>query len=268
MRRRRRTESPVRWLDAAPAVSLTALLHPANEVVTFAGRAGELSGLHAWCADAAANPVVVLTGPGGVGKTRLSLKLGQDLAARRWQVLAVTAGGEAHAVEYVTNLDSGEQLLVVVDYAEARDSAALAGLVAAVAAARGRRYPPRLLLLARQAGDWWTYLSEYAQPLHRQLVSNVVAGADVLDVPVQLGAGTPAEVVAAAAQAFAARLNRPVPTDLPTLFAAGAPVLKLHTAALLTVLGDTPDEHTDVIAQLLAHESGYWLARARIRWRW
>ena len=245
-----------------PDRSYASLLHPANEVVTFTGRGRELADLRRWCTSADENPVVLVTGGGGVGKTRLARQLSHQLDRSGWRVWTVPAGGEPTAISYVDTLDAGERLLLTLDYAEARDSRGLADLVAAVGAQRQRRRPPRLLLLARGSGEWWTYLHAYAGGGRQTVVRNVLVDAAVVDLSPQVDAQTPAAIVAAAAQDLARYLKRPVPTTLPGRFPADTPVLTLHTAALLAVLGDRPGERDDVIARLLDHEAGYWRSRA------
>ena len=122
--------------------------------------------------------MVVLTGPGGVGKTRLSLKLGHDLAARRWQVLAVTAGAEAHAVEYVTNLDSGEKLLVgcyreLVAQAEAELPAASPARVTQLVTAIAREAGQYMWFLAIVGGSAWKMEASLARFLREHLAGTI-----------------------------------------------------------------------------------------------
>ena len=257
-----RRGAAARAAQVDPNRSYASLLHPANEVVTFIGRGRELADLRRWCTSADENPVVLITGGGGVGKTRLARQLSHQLERAGWRVWAVPAGGEPAAISYVDTLEAGERLLLTLDYAEARDSRGLADLVAAVGAQRQRRRPPRLLLLARGSGEWWTYLHAYAGGGRQTLVRNVLVDATVVDLSPQVDAQTPAAIIAAAAQDLAHHLNRPVPTTQPAGFPADTPVLTLHTAALLAVLGDRPGERDDVIARLLDHEAGYWRSRA------
>ena len=67
------------------------LLRPDRSPVPFRGRGAELRRLADWSADVSANPVLVISGPAGVGKSRLALQVrlappgavGQGVAARR-----------------------------------------------------------------------------------------------------------------------------------------------------------------------------------------
>jgi hypothetical protein len=67
--------------DRGPA----ALLRPDRGIVEFIGRETELAELRSWCTSADARSVRTIVGPGGVGKTRLALKV-----AAEWE----SAGGE------------------------------------------------------------------------------------------------------------------------------------------------------------------------------
>src|ERR1039457_2081826 len=61
------------------------LLDPRRGLVDFVGRERELAGLLAWCQDGRPREVQLVTGPGGVGKTRLSVELCARLEPRRWR---------------------------------------------------------------------------------------------------------------------------------------------------------------------------------------
>jgi hypothetical protein len=182
------------------------LLTAERGVVGFVGRVDELAALERWCIDAGAARVRLLTGPGGVGKTRLVLKLAERLEARGWGYLLVGDGREATALEDLREASEGS-VLVVVDYAETR--AGLAELLRSVVADDGRRV--RLLLVARAAGEWWDRLGSGERPVRqvhaRATVEQMALTADV-------GAGlTDAEIVTAAAADFARVLGvDPVPS--------------------------------------------------------
>jgi hypothetical protein len=58
-----------------PGQSPAGLLDPRRGLVGFTGREEELAGLLGWCLDPARRGVRLVTGPGGVGKTRLSVEV-------------------------------------------------------------------------------------------------------------------------------------------------------------------------------------------------
>lgn len=74
------------------------LLRPDRKVVKFTGRETELGILRSWCVSADARSVRVIVGAGGVGKTRLALKVASEWESRGDQWRLVDAGQEAHAV--------------------------------------------------------------------------------------------------------------------------------------------------------------------------
>jgi Mrp family chromosome partitioning ATPase len=57
------------------------LLDPRRELVGFVGRDDELASLMAWHEDDEAGRLRLVTGPGGVGKTRLAVELAEAAAA-------------------------------------------------------------------------------------------------------------------------------------------------------------------------------------------
>ena len=132
--------------------SLARLLDPRLEIVAFLGRQVELADLVAWCLDGHGGRLRLVTGPGGVGKTRLSVELSQRMTARGWRCDRVAYGQEAQAIP---TLRSGtSKRLLVVDYAETRTG--LRQMFATLASDEGKDV--RVLLLARSAGEWWDQL--------------------------------------------------------------------------------------------------------------
>ncbi len=122
------------------------LLDPRRGVVGFLGRERELADLVAWCGDGRPRGVRLVTGAGGVGKTRLSVELCGRMTTLGWQWIRPGDGTEADALKAVRRVHQG-RVLVVVDYAETRTG--LEAMLRAVAADGG---PVRVLLLARSAG--------------------------------------------------------------------------------------------------------------------
>lgn len=213
-----------------PAVTPAALLDPALEVVPFTGREPELSDLLAWARKGRGTGVRLVTGPGGVGKTRLAVELSRRLVVSGWAGLTVPDGGEADAVTDAVGLRA-RRVLIVVDRAESRPG--LAQLLRDAAAARGT---VRVLLLARTAGEWWERL-ETDELAVRRLLADAQTGTD-LD-PRLTEDQDDAAVVRAAAVALAAALARPVPAS-HVVGSSGARVLDLHATALARVLDGGP----------------------------
>ncbi|MEU3456802.1 tetratricopeptide repeat protein [Micromonospora sp. NPDC006766] len=247
-----------------PPPSVAWLLQPGEQVVPFRGRDTERRQLTAWCADRGGSPVRLVFAPGGYGKTRLALKLMDELTGQGWQCVPVRPGHEREAAEKATADGAPGRLLLVVDYADARAPDGLAQLLAA--ATRRRTDRVRVLLLARTAGSWWTSLSATAGD-HAALLDAMTGDRrNLMPLAVQIDARTPGEVVAHAAEVFARRLKRrPVPNLAGRTYPEGSPVLRLHAAALVAVLGGPADDYGrgDAIAEVLGHERRYWRDSAK-----
>ena len=259
------------YLDSyfnATAQGLSGFLNPHRQVVSFSGRAAELTALITWCMDTLAAPVMLVTGAGGVGKTRLAMQLTSHMSQMGWRCLDIADGQEAVAVPTLRAVTAGRALLVV-DYAEAR--ADLERMLSAVAA--DKAVGLRVLLLARSAGEWWDRLRAGELPV-RALVSGVS--------PLMLGPAvdpglSDSEVFSEALQAFSHALGVPVPSlvlvDTPGIGdPPGLPVLVLHTAALVAVANSAREpSHTaalrvdaeNVLMEALSHEQRYWAGAAR-----
>lgn len=238
------------------------LLAPHRQVVPFVGRGAELDSLVAWCRTRdVPDPVRLITGPGGVGKSRLAAELSTRMSDVGWTCLDVADDQEAAILDRATTMTSGPVLLVV-DYADARKQ--LASLLYSVAVHRGSTV--RVLLLARGAGEWWERLRS-ADAGTRALVLSAYAG---VDLPARVDDESDNQrIVRAAAQAFAEVLGITAPAVQVRTEAGSARMLDLHAAALVAVLRardaslgrgtPQPVDVTDVLEELLQHEQRYWV---------
>ena len=240
-----------------------ALLRPDRQVVGFIDRP-ELGRLREWCTDAEEPQVLLLTGAGGVGKTRLSLQLAQDLNGLGWKC-AVRPGEEGDAVPAVGAVHSG-QVLLVVDYAETRTE--LVAMLRAVAEAEDGQL--KVLMLARSGGEWWEQLEASADATVRSVAR---AAARVYLPPFSAEAARVSDIFHGAVAAFADALGVAEPDEVEVDAPGGPlPILVLHAAALLAVL-DLRDRSqqapTRVVAdarvldELLARERAFWLGAAQ-----
>ena len=217
----------------------------------------ELGTLRDWVISDQRLSVLLVTGAGGSGKTRLALELAAEVPGFGYLPLWISADGEQEGLR--TARDSGQPVLLVLDYAETRPG--LAEMLADVVTGRGA-LPVRVLLLARSEGDWWRLLIDRSGHEVRQALEPVR--------PVRLGPVTDAarqqDVFRAAMAAFADRLGVACPDARQALDDPRAVVLVVHAAALLAVL-DSPDAgrsnamprtRDQVLSGLLGHESAYW----------
>lgn len=241
-----------------------ALLRPDQQVVGFVDRP-ELDRLREWC-DAEAQPrVLLLTGAGGVGKTRLALQLASERESLGWACWFVRPGEEADAVSAVRAVQAG-QVLLVVDYAETRSS--LGSLLRAIAEDPVGRL--RVLMLARGGGEWWRQLEASPDADVRSLATKAI---QIVLMPLSAETGTASDLFQGAVTAFANALGVPSPGRIEVeIPAVPVPILVLHAAALLAVLDceERPQAGVvrviaddDVLDALLGRERVFWLGAAR-----
>ena len=243
-----------------PALSVARYLRADEQVVPFRGRP-ELDELLAWCGAGGRVRVRLVTGDGGAGKTRLALRLCNDLSARGWRSLWVRPGREEHAAEAVRKLGP---CVLVVDYAETRDGLRpmLSDVVADAAAP-----DVRAVLLARGPGEWWQRLAASSE----EQMARLLVEPPVVLGPIQVEGG-PARLFDEALTAFADKLEVPRP-DVPLALADPDPVmLEVHAAALLAVLDHAQESAAvparsaaEVLDGLLGHEGRYWAQSATAR---
>ena len=238
----------------------------------MAGRGGrgglgsaELRRLSDWCADGSANPVLVISGPAGVGKSRLALRFASRLPeqwARGW----LHAGAGAMAAGAVRAC--GDPAMILVDDADGRaDLAAFLGAVA-----EGYASPViRVILLARSGAGLAASLASQLEDRHEWIVSR----APTVELEPEGAPEDRERWFAEAVAAFAAGQDAAVPALSPAgRMDADEPMLVLQAQALLTVLG-TPGDAGDprklsfgqVAGALMKHEKRRWAAAAAA-WTW
>jgi hypothetical protein len=140
------------------AASLVGLLRAETMLVKFLGRDEELQKLREWCDGEAEHSAWLLTGPAGQGKTRLAMQLRAELA-RTGMWASRVLRGPADVTE-VSDLCrraavAGLPVLLVIDYAAEFGAFAFAELIRLLTHEQTMRLRWRLLLLARNSGDWW-----------------------------------------------------------------------------------------------------------------
>ncbi len=134
--------------------SVAALLRARAEVVAFRGRDQVMADLRAW-ATRPGFATWLLYGRGGEGKTRVAQELCRRLTELRWATVWLSRTAPIDELSVFT--DAAVPMIIVVDYAETRDSVQVAELLRAGARHSGDS-PLRVLLLARTSGRWWREL--------------------------------------------------------------------------------------------------------------
>ena len=210
-----------RRLRPAPST----LLGPEYGLVPFLGRQVVLDRVTGWCQDQAGRPVLLVTGSGGSGKTRLGREACVQMLVAGWDAGLAddTRRDGAAATDRLAR-----PTLLVVDDADMRT-----GLISAlVDCLRGDDAGPpvAVLLLARAAGDWWDRL------VRQQELDNAYTVLDLGRHPVPVA--DRAEHFRRASAAFAAYGGPGTePADLPTAAELADPAyaepLLIHIAALL-----------------------------------
>ena len=149
------------------------LLAAGVEAVDFTGRRLELAELAAWRDGSGDFSVMLITGEGGQGKTRLARRFTAVARQKRWATgflanrsAAITQDDGNHllaASDLAKRIqEATEPVLIVTDYAETRPGE-VARLIE-ILASRPVVPPARLLLLSRTAGAWWDNLTDALPP--------------------------------------------------------------------------------------------------------
>ncbi len=236
------------------------LLTAAYEVVPFEeqGRRKDLDALAEWCARETPRSVQLLTGDGGMGKTRLLIEWCQRIKAQGWHAGFLKPGrGES---DFAPLFEGLTPRLVVIDYAETRLVEVVEPLLRKLAL--GTTGPKlRLVLLARQAGDWWAALAR-REPAVEDLL-------EAAPTPRCLGvlfsnAEPRVDAFRRAVDFFAQTLDRkPEDIPIPNLSAEGFDrTLVLHMAALAAVEGRAVEDSREALDRTLEHERRFWRREA------
>ncbi|MBI5517107.1 MAG: hypothetical protein HY909_25235 [Deltaproteobacteria bacterium] len=243
--------------DPAPSQLLDA--HHAVMPWHERGRTDILAELDAWADDPTHDVSVrLLHAEGGVGKTRLAIEW---LRRRRLRETAGFLVGDPEPNWFERLCDPGAPISLVLDYAESRsDLSNILDRVARYRAASGNKCHLRLLLLARNDGDWWTDLRRRSTALRGWL--DEVPPKELR--PMATNVSDREELFREAVRVFAMLQHREVAERLPERLTDSCfeRVLYLHMAALAAV-ENQPVEPGTLMEITLDHEERFWLQRGR-----
>ncbi|WP_250286968.1 MULTISPECIES: TIR domain-containing protein [unclassified Frankia] len=234
----------------APSV----LLRPEHRVAPFVELSGDRAALHLWVAGPGLFSARLLAGEAGSGKTRLAMRVCEELSEQGWLTVLVNSSLSQAQLRCLREADV--PVMVVVDSAEPRlDQAALIAAILAEGAASGTS-PRRLLLLTRSA----QYLLRDLQSLADTRTADLFRAAQAQSIT-PLPAGPDARRVHfdAAYMAFRTELRQagpivvPPPADLMRLQS----VLDVHAAALNASLRDIHSSRAP-FATLMEHDQHCW----------
>ncbi len=251
---------PVKYWQPGRGIPESQLLRADEALVPFdLARQSRLDELDKWL-DNTEFPVAVRleTGAGGVGKTRLALELCQQRLKANWLCGFLT---KENSVQELPKLwqalfDLGRPMLMVMDYAETRQPVLLA--LIKLILKKPSQQAVRLLLLARNGGEWWDNLPGRDAECERLLGGYATTGP--FELPgLYLDEISRAEAYQRAITAYAHAIGFEEPNIAPDLSGEhfGKP-LYVQMSALLALFGERPATAEGLIKALLNHERRYW----------
>ena len=252
---------PVRQWKIGGGMADSQLLRAEEALVPFdPARQPDLDDLHNWLDDQQwPHAVRLITGAGGLGKTRLALELCQLRTVAGWHTGFLDAQLEQRdmtvAWQQLRTFDM--PVLVVIDYAETRQQVLLA-LIKFIVQNAGK-HPVRILLLARDGGEWWDNLPS-KDPHCEALLSGYATTGPYTLPPLHPEEDGRRYAYRQALTAFADALGVSTPDVTPELTGDhfGRP-LYLQMAALLALHGERPTTADGLTRALLNHERRYWI---------
>jgi tetratricopeptide (TPR) repeat protein/nucleoside phosphorylase len=228
--------------------------------VDWIGRESELSALDGWSSSLETVAIRLYHGAGGQGKTRLLAEHCERLRRRGWQAgFLRPCEDRAREANALRELAMRGAAFVVLDYAESDQdrTAALLRVAAELGPGDIGMARIRLVLLARNAGEWWAHLKRQDDRFERLMLSEPIR---LAEVPGE-GVGGREQLYQQAKAQFSVRLGRPLTGGRPDLSDArfGRP-LYLLMAALRAADGAVEESiaPADLLEWTLNHEERFW----------
>lgn len=253
-------EMPRKYWQQGCGYSESRLLHADEALVPFdAARQPAIDQLNTWLDDDNF-PVAIrlMTGAGGLGKTRLAIEICEQRLQRGWHCgfLSKENSAKDMTTAWQQLLAFKQPILLVMDYAETRQAVLLAFIKALLKTPNSQ--PVRLLLLARNGGEWWDNLPSKDADCEVLLSSYATSGAYALP---ELYLDTNSRHIAytLALKAYANATGKTASHIQPDLSGEHfAKPLYLQMAALLALYGEHPATAEGLTNALLNHERRYW----------
>jgi tetratricopeptide (TPR) repeat protein len=199
-------------------------------------------------------------GRGGAGKTRLLIEVCEKLENQNGWRAGFIDRSQSTTIGLPELLREGKPCLLVLDYAETRSSEIVELVRVAVHA---KESPPlRLVLLARDGGDWWNHLADAAGK--DDVIAAILQGFQTKAGPYRMEQERiqRKDRVAFfddALNDFAAFRKKVAPAGAPDLSDdIFADPLFIHLAALACLRGDVAISDKDLLGIAIGHERSYW----------
>lgn len=247
-----------RW-NAKSGLSDSQLLRAEEAVIPFdPKREPFLNSQLGWVDSQYPIAVRLLTGAGGVGKTRLALELCLRLKGQGWNAGFLSSECEVNNCErLISQMSAAERpCCVVIDYAETRQSVLLAALKYLLKSKISK--PVRILLLARDGGEWWAALSAKDASCEALLEGDASSGPFLLprlhDSELERQ-----QAYSIALNAFANLMGVTPVQHTPNLVDSHfARPLYIQMAALMALRGERPRSAEALQRAVVNHEKRYW----------
>jgi tetratricopeptide (TPR) repeat protein/glycosyltransferase involved in cell wall biosynthesis len=254
-------QMPTGQWRAGAGMADSQLLRAEEALLPFdAARQPDIDNLNEWLDDARwPQAVRLITGAGGQGKTRLALELCKQRLASGWFAGFLDSDLEVNrlAAGWQTLRNYNQPILIVIDYAETRQTPFLTLLKAALQ--NPSAHPVRMLLLARDGGEWWDKLPGKDSFCESFLSGYATSGPFRLP-PLYVAEHDRREAFGKALRAFAGTLGVDAPGIVPSLLGEHFErPLYVQMAALLALYGEAPTTAQGLTRALLHHERRYWI---------